>query len=35
MRRDGATEVLIENYQPAAYLQGLLEAGRRTTPGAA
>lgn len=29
MRRDGATEVLIEDYRPAAYLRGLLEAVRR------
>ena len=26
MFRGGKTEVLIENYEPAAYMQGLLEA---------
>ena len=35
MRRHGATEVLIEDYRPAAYLQRLLEAGRRAAPGSA
>ena len=35
MRRNGATEVLIEDYRPAAYLQRLLEAGRRAAPGSA
>jgi hypothetical protein len=29
MRRGGSTEVLIEDYRPAAYLRGLLEAVRR------
>ncbi|HUP22694.1 MAG TPA: hypothetical protein VNB06_07110 [Thermoanaerobaculia bacterium] len=28
MRRHGETEVLIEDYQPAAYLRGLIAAGR-------
>jgi hypothetical protein len=32
MRRHGGTEVLIEDYQPAAYLRGLIEAGRATAP---
>jgi hypothetical protein len=32
MRRNGDTEVLIEDYQPAAYLRGLIEGGRATAP---
>jgi hypothetical protein len=32
MRRHGATEILIEDYQAAAYLRGLIEGARATAP---